>query len=473
MIAIPAIYPVTAHTRHVGPGSTFVAIHGFKENGIDFIPEALRCGASTIVVENEAVIPDIIRESIFSYRAEVVRVENTRKALAELSAAAADYPARKLTIVGFTGTKGKTTSVYLLEHIFRMNGFKVARITGITNMIDGQELPANLTTPQPDYLHQFFKVCVDYGVTHVVMEVAAQALSLYRMETIGLDVAIFTNLGREHFEMYANMEEYCAVKARIFDYTTEMALRLCHASDRFTASLINDAHAIYGYGFSGQHRSYVGLNPVSYPAVAFDYADMHIVCPSLIGLYNAENLLAVVLCAERYGLSGEHINKALASFGIVPGRIERYSLRGNITAIIDYAHNPSSYSALLSTLRPLTDHLIVVFGASGTRDKGKRPLMGAVAAEYADVIVLTSDNPGPEDPLLIMQCIKDGISPTSDVQIVEEPDRAIAISKAYELATPGSIIALLGKGPDEYQVVHGIKTVFSERALLQEFKGVE
>jgi UDP-N-acetylmuramoyl-L-alanyl-D-glutamate--2,6-diaminopimelate ligase len=224
---------------------------------------------------------------------------------------------------------------------------------------------------------------------------------------------------------------------------------------------------IYGYGFTGPNRFFVGRDPSGYPMVSFEYADMHITCKSLVGLYNADNLLAVVICAERYGLSGEEINKALASFSTIPGRMERYALGDNVTAIIDYAHNPSSYTALLSTLRPLTDRLIVVFGASGTRDKGKRPLMGAVAAEYADIIVLTSDNPGPEDPLHIIQCIKEGITLTDRVQVIVEPDRTMAIKKAYTLTAYGSIIALLGKGPDEYQVIDGVKIFFSERIILQ------
>jgi len=193
-----------------------------------------------------------------------------------------------------------------------------------------------------------------------------------------------------------------------------------------------------------------------------------ITCPSLIGLYNAQNLLGVVLVAERYGLSVAQINEALKTFGPIPGRMEKYNLPNNVTAIIDYAHNPSSYEALLSTLRPLTNNLIVLFGASGTRDKGKRPLMGAVAAQFADCIILTSDNPGPEDPLHIIECIKVGVPAEKQNSVIIEPDRAIAIKKAYALATPGAIIALLGKGPDEYQVIQGQKNKFSERTILKE-----
>lgn len=465
MCMMPLIYPVASHTAQVGPGSTFVAIKGFKEDGVDFIPEALARGASTLVVQRDAYIPPSIMAQIYAQHAELIAVENTRHSLAELSAAAAGYPARTLTLIGFTGTKGKTTSVYLLEHVLRMNGFKVARITGVTNMINGVELPASLTTPQPDYLHQFLKLCVAQQVTHVIMEVAAQALSLHRIETLQFDAALFTNLGREHFELYESMEQYCAVKQRIFAYTHDTALRLVNAHDRWTSSLRDPHGTIQTYGFDIP-ADYQAYDATAHPTASFIRNGIRISCPRLIGLYNAQNLLGVTLVAERYGLTGAQINQALSSFPGIPGRMERYTLPGDVTAVIDYAHNPSSYEALLSTLRPLTTHLIVLFGASGTRDKGKRPLMGHVAALYADQIILTADNPGPEDPEHIIACIKEGIPADKLHIVITEPDRHRAIEIAYAQAKAGSIIALLGKGPDEYQIIQGNKSVFSERALL-------
>lgn len=467
MIVMPTMYPVTAHTQYVGSGSTFVAIKGFKEDGVQFISDALARGATKIVVAQDAQVTQEVQHAIQAHNAQLVRVKNTRQALAELSAEAAGYPAQKLNIIGFTGTKGKTTSVYLLEHILRMNGFKTARITGVANMICGQEIPANLTTPQPDYLHQFFKCAFEQGVTHVVMEVAAQALSLNRVDTVTFDAALFTNLGREHFEMYETMEEYCAIKARIFEHTNQNSLCLVHAADTWALSCADTMRNIVHYGF-GIGNQYGAELAETYPGVTFQRNGKAISCPSLIGLYNAQNLLGAVLVAERYGVSAAQINAALESFGTIPGRMEKYELPGNVTAIIDYAHNPSSYEALLSTLRPLTKQLIVLFGASGTRDKGKRPLMGGVAAQFADTIILTSDNPGPEDPMHIISCIRAGIPAESTVMVIEEPDRAKAIQKAHAIAKPGAIIALLGKGPDEYQVIQGQKNRFSERAILKE-----
>ena len=465
---MPTIYPVTAHTQHVGPGSTFVAIKGFKEDGVQFIESALERGATRIVVAEDAQISESIAGAIATRGALFERVSNTRHALAALSAHAAGYPARTLKIVGFTGTKGKTTSVYLLDHILRMNGFKTARITGVANMICGQELPASLTTPQPDYLHQFFKLALEQGVTHVIMEVAAQALSLNRLDTIIFDAALFTNLAREHFEFYATMEEYCAIKRRIFEHTTSDSHCLVHAADQWASATQHELCKIIKYGFDDGDSGYRAENPSAHPAISFTRNGELITCPSLMGLYNAQNLLGTVLVAQHYGLSANQINAALESFGSIPGRMERYSLPGDITAIIDYAHNPSSYEALLSTLRPLTSNLIVMFGASGMRDKGKRPLMGSAAAQFADCIILTSDNPGYEDPRAIIACIKAGIPAEKQRLVIEEPDRELAIQKAYSLACAGTIIALLGKGPDEHQVIQGHKNKFSERMILKE-----
>ena len=309
MISMPIIYPVTAHTQHVGSGSTFVAIKGFKEDGVQFIRVALERGATTIVVADDAQISDHIADAICAYNACLMRVSNTRSALAELSAHAAGYPADKLKIIGFTGTKGKTTSVYVLEHILRMNGFKTARITGVVNMICGQELPANLTTPQPDYLHQFLKLALDNGVTHVIMEVAAQALSLYRVDKITFDAAIFINLGREHFELYTSMEEYCAIKARIFNHTTIDSLCLVHAADQWALLCADQTRNIVSYGFNCGDLQCYATEPLAHPGVSFKRHGETIMCPNLIGLYNAQNLLGAVLVAERYGLSVDQINK--------------------------------------------------------------------------------------------------------------------------------------------------------------------
>jgi UDP-N-acetylmuramoyl-L-alanyl-D-glutamate--2,6-diaminopimelate ligase len=463
---MPLLFPVTAHTQHVGPGSSFVAIKGFSQDGAGHIPEALKRGAHTIVVETGTLLSPETIACINDHNATLVSVPNTRSALAQLSAHAAGNPAQHLKIIGITGTKGKTTSTFLLEHILHNSGIKTARITGVTNRINGYEMPACLTTPQPDYLHQFFKLCVEQGVTHVVMEVAAQALSLDRVHTVVFDGIIFTNIAREHLEFYATMEEYFATKCRIFEHTTEQSICLVNSDDPQCAMLVQHFPSAVSYGFN-KNGMIQAQTVDTQCALIVDLEGNKFTCPSLIGHYNAQNLLGICIMALKLGLSAEKINTALATFGSIPGRMEKYLLPNQALCIIDYAHNPSSYAALLSTLRPLTDHLIVIFGASGTRDKGKRPLMGAQAAAYADLIILTTDNPGPEDPFTIMHDIAAGIPAAAQCVIIKEPDRARAIEIGYAQSRKNSIIALLGKGPDEYQVIQGIKYRFSERELVQ------
>lgn len=463
---IPTVFPVTCHTDHVTYGSTFVAIKGAKYDGIEFIALALKKGATTIVVDECTPIDNALLAEIQKSQAKLIYVSNTRGALASLSAAAAGYPARKLSIIGITGTKGKTTTTYILEHIFRTAGIKVARITGVRNSIDGHEVPANLTTPQPDYLHQFFKVCVEKGVTHVIMEVAAQALSLNRIDTIQLDRVIFTNIAREHFEFYENIQDYFNAKCLILNNLAENGFCFVNGDDKQCATLISKGPHVMRYGFA-QPVEVLAQDISNEKYVTITYNDKMVTCPSLIGHYNASNILAACAIAESYTIPHIIIQSALITCPAIPGRMEKYTLANGATCIIDYAHNPSSYEALLSTIRPLTKHLIVLFGASGSRDSGKRPLMGSIAAHYADIVILTSDNPGTINPLHIIETIVAGIETNHRHKVVIEIDRTQAIKQAYSLSNNESYILLLGKGTDEYQIIGTTKYNFSERMLIQ------
>jgi UDP-N-acetylmuramoyl-L-alanyl-D-glutamate--2,6-diaminopimelate ligase len=464
-ITMPSIWPVTAHTQHVGAGSIFVAINGFNQNGEQYISEALARSASTIVVADTAKLAVNTIENIADHRATLIKVPNTRLALATLSAQAAGYPAQKLEIIGITGTKGKTTTVFLLEHILRCAGISTARITGVNNSINGNVIPSSLTTPQPDYLHQFFKVCVEHGVTHVVMEVAAQALSLDRVATVQFSHTVFTNFAREHLEFYKNMDEYCTAKLHIFKQAKDGGLHLINGDDPFCTRATYTVPCVQTFGFLPS--STIQAHEVHVEHGVSIAIDNHIFyCPGLIGHFNAQNMLAACLVARACAVSPQCINKALATFSPVPGRMEPYAMPNGATCIIDYAHNPSSYEALLSTLRPRTDCLIVLFGASGTRDAGKRPYMGAIAAQYADHIILTSDNPGMVDAFSIINDIIAGIPVEHRYKVIIETDREQAICRGYSLTCPNALLVLLGKGTDEYQVIQGARHYFSERNII-------
>ena len=464
---MPEIFPVTAHTKHVGPGSTFVAIKGAKEDGINYISQAIELGAYEIVVAEDAQIPDNVQELINSNNIMVTRSSNTRVCLALMSARACGFPAQKLKIIGVTGTKGKTTTCYLLEHILATAGYKTALSTTVTSKILDSEFKSPLTTPQPDYLQVFLKLCVSQGVELVVMEVSAQALSLHRLEGITFDGIIWTNFSQEHAEFYPTIDQYFKAKCDIFKKLKSGSWAYINADDPFIEQCKNHSDSIKTYGFIS-HAAYSKAEYLGNQnkQVSFSLDKHQYSCKSLMGSFNSYNCLAAASMALQLGVPCHDVAHALTLFQKVPGRLERYTLPNGALGIIDYAHNPSSYTAVLSLLAQSTDHLIVVFAAGGDRDKTKRPIMGEIAAQYGSVLILTSDNPRSENPATIADDVERGIPAESLNKVVRELDREKAIKKAYELSRSGSIIVLLGKGPDEYQIIGGNTLPFSEKSIL-------
>lgn len=469
---MPDVYPVACHSKHVGPGSVFVAIQGAKDDGINYIPEALERGAQEIIIAESVILPHDIVEKIEHSGVILSRTDNPRRCLALRSAYACGFPAQKLKIIGVTGTKGKTTTSYLLEHILAHAGFKTALSTTITSRILNTEFRSPLTTPQPDYLQLFLKLCLQAEVEIVVMEVSAQALSLSRTEGIMFDGVIFTNFDHEHSEFYTDIHDYFNAKCQIFNKRKPGAIACINADDAWVKTLIGTYAGTKTFGFSAADETVRGhLVGDQHDHVAFNlYAhniDQTLVCPSLIGRYNAYNCLASTSMALTLGIEPSVIAQALNSFTRVPGRLERYLLPNGAIAFIDYAHNPSSYEAVLSLLSTFTNNLIVVFGAGGDRDRTKRPKMGSIAARYGHVLILTSDNPRSEDPDFIADEVFAGIPQQAHNKVIRELDREKAIHKAYECSQPGSIVVLLGKGPDEYQIIGKTKFPFSESAILR------
>ncbi len=469
--SFPQQYPVACHTDNVGPGTVFVAIRGQKDDGIRFITTAIERGATEVVIQQGSVLPQDVMILIAQRNVVVHTVADTRLVLAQLSAQAAGYPAKKLRIIGITGTKGKTTTSFLLEHILRTAGKKTALLGTVKNRIVGVDLPAPLTTPQPDYLQQFLKLCVDQSVEYVVMEVAAQALTLHRVYGILFDGVIFTNFSHEHLEFYANLADYFAAKKMIFAQVKSQAPLLINADDNACQALIQEQNNITTFGMRGTVAIHGTCNVISQGLSLQGFAGTEpftIYNSRLMGGFNGYNILAALGMAFKLGITIPIIEQALTTFEGVPGRLEQYLLKNGASFIIDYAHNPSSYEAVLSLLKSKTDHLIVIFGAGGGRDKSKRPIMGRIASELADQIILTSDNPRDEEAQDIVLDILAGIDPDKHSKVLIQLDRERAIHKAYDLSKQGSIIAILGKGADEYQLVKGVKTPFSEAAIIRQ-----
>lgn len=462
----PRLYPVTAHTDHVGPGSTFVAIKGTQYDGVTYISQAIERGATTIVVAQDTVIEQSVRDLISRAGVGLVFVENTRQALAQLSARSLGHPAKKLKILGVTGTKGKTTSVYLLEHLLRASGRTTALISTVHNYINGERVDGALTTPLPDYLHVFFDLCVTSGVEYVVMEVSAQSLVLHRLEDIFFEGIIFTNFDQEHAEFFATMDDYFHAKSLIFNHLRSSAPAILNGDD----SSVQKIESGKKIGFSPTADYRIVQHAISSRGsrfvMAYNHQEVAFESSTLIGLFNVYNSVGCLALLIELGFSPPELAAGLATFVRVPGRLECYALPNGARCFIDYAHTPGSYQSVLSLLRSLTDQLIVVFGAGGNRDRTKRPQMGKIAAEIADVVIITTDNPRTEDPERIVQDIAAGIAPEYAHKIWYEPDRETAIKKAYVSSRSTSVIALLGKGPDEYQEVKGVKIPLSEKQIL-------
>lgn len=470
----PTVYSVACHTDNVGPGTTFVAIKGVCQDGVAYIPKALAQGATTIVVHNDAVLSEELYNLIQSHDAVLTRVPNTRQALALLSAQAYGNPAEQLRLIGVTGTKGKTTSVFLLEHVLRTAGYKTALLSSAHNSIVGNSVPTHLTTQHPDYLHVFFNECVQQGVEWVVMEVAAQAFSLHRVDGLLFDAILFTNFDQTHAEFYATVDDYFAAKCRIFTQRKVTAPVVINADNHWCLQAIEQQTLVATYSLVKQDVTFpVKVVENTGHSVTFDalvsHAKVRFSCPSLIGLFSVYNLAGVACLALQLGIDVSSIVQAFASFGIVPGRLERYQLANGATCIIDYAHNTLSFESILSTLRPLTNSLIVVFGCGGDRDRTMRPRMGAVAVQYADTVIVTTDNPRSEDVVTICADIVSGIGEENKHKLKIIVDRKEAIEYAYSIASDDTFIAILGKGRDEYQLIGTQKTFFSD---IQTVKGL-
>lgn len=470
---MPSVFPVACHTNNIGKGSTFVAIKGQQEDGGLYILKALEKGASKIVVENNATLSEEIKKHITAMGAELVFVDSARTALAELSAKAADYPAQKLKIIGITGTKGKSTTTHMLYHLLKATGASVACLSTVHNLINDVVFTAPLTTAQPDYLHQFLKLCVKENIEYVVMEVAAQAFTFNRVDNITFDAFIFTNLEREHGELYPTLENYLEAKCELFKHLKSDAPVVVNSDNEYSKIIIKRYQSTYNLlpftfdqksdpivlqAFYNQNND--GIQSITYQKNTFYYTGFS-------GLFNGYNIVSALLALKECNLSIiDTNNNNPFIFPPLSGRCEQYQLPNKACAIIDYAHTPQSFIAILSNIKQLTPHLIVIFGAGGGKDHEKRPLMGKIASEIADLVIITSDNPRNEDPTIIAQMIQNGVDQKNQYKIIIELDRQKAIESAYKKSQPSSYIMLLGKGPEEYQIIGDKKLFFSEKEIL-------
>lgn len=455
---------VTLSSRRVLPGDLYAALPGQRAHGIDFLEEAMGAGAA-------AVITDAAGAERVGSRVPVVSVESPRALLGGVSARVYGNPAAALTVIGVTGTQGKTTTTRLAEGACTRSGTPAAVMGTVGTRIKGRTVPTALTTPEAPDLHGLFARMRDEGVRVCFMEVSSHALVMGRVDGLVFDVAVFTNLGRDHLDFHRDLDDYFAAKAALF--TPERARRaLVNAQDEHGRRLLERAVIpTRGFAVSGPADWRAERIEASATGSAFDIVGPDIgPIRSRVGLpgaFNVGNALAALAGCAEAGLELAPIAGALGEESRVPGRFERIDEGQDFAVVVDYAHKPDALSAALGTLRPLTDRLILVVGAGGDRDRGKRPLMGEIGGRLADVLVVTDDNPRGEDPAAIRRELLAGAADAT-AQVIEIGDRRAAIRRALQEAAPGAIVVIAGKGHESGQEVAGRIHPFDDRTVAHE-----
>lgn len=451
---------VAYDSRKAGEGCVFVAVSGFETDGHKYIAAAAASGAVCCVCERapETDIPYVL-------------VSDSRKALAFISRNFFGCPADGMKLIGITGTNGKTTSTYLIKHMLeKCLGAKVGLIGTNGNMIGSRFLHAERTTPESYELQELFAEMAAAGCTHVVMEVSSHSLALDRVAGLRFSAAVFTNLTQDHLDFHGSMEEYAAAKAKLFSMCDSASVNsddewaeymADHAQCRVMRFAVKDSYA----DLTARNLRLSASGVRFYALCGSSLEPVEIGIPGMFSVYNA---LGVISCGLQLGIDLGSCCASLADAKGVKGRVEVVPTDGDYTIIIDYAHTPDALVNVLSSLRAVTDgRLVAVFGCGGDRDRTKRPLMGKAAADNADFLVVTSDNPRTEEPEAIIADILRGLegSRTPHKTIVSRPE---AIEWAIENHLPGDVIVLAGKGHEDYQIVGKTKHHMDEREIVAE-----
>lgn len=455
---------ITHDSRAVTPGAVFVAVPGQRADGAVFAAQAIANGAVAVVAESPA--PDEL-----TGRATVpwVRTPDARLALAELAAVFYDHPSEALTVVGVTGTNGKTTTTYLLASVLDAAGMPCGRLGTVsvrTGPVPGDETDAAHTTPESNEVQRLLREMVTRGCTSCAMEVSSHALVLHRVASLRFSAAIFTNLTRDHLDFHGDMATYFEAKRRLFDLLPAGAPAALNIDDPRGVELTTRVSRAITYGVNTAADVRPEGVQSSLDGLTFDVRTPRgrlAVRSPLVGWPNVSNILGVVACAVALDIPDAAIEQGLAQLDGVPGRFQVVSgSTDDVRVVVDYAHTDDALKNLLETARPLTHgRLITVFGCGGDRDRSKRPLMGAVAARLSDLVVLTSDNPRSEEPERIIDEIKRGIVQPADpgapkrtgTPLLVHLDRRIAIEQAIRAARAGDVVLIAGKGHEKYQVI--------------------
>jgi UDP-N-acetylmuramoyl-L-alanyl-D-glutamate--2,6-diaminopimelate ligase len=469
--APPAVVrAVTADSRRVEPGDCFVAVPGFKQDARRFVPEAVARGAGLVVTEGEP-LPDLSVAQVI--------VPAVRPALARLAGAYHGHPSASLALVGITGTNGKTTTSYLVDALLRARGLRTGILGTIQYVLGDEVRPAGQTTPEALEIQAMLAEMRERGIGGVAMEVSSHALALSRVEGLAFDVAVFTNLTQDHLDFHGTLDEYRRAKRRLFELLAaspkSRPTAVVNVDDPAAAEMVRGLQvAVLGFGL-GRGAGVRAIEHVS----DLDGIHMTVETPrgrltlasSLIGEHNVMNLLGAIGTGLALGLEPDAIAGALAPVTTVPGRFEQVDVGQPFLVVVDYAHTPDALERVLTTARKITrGRLAVVFGCGGDRDRGKRPIMGEIAARLADRVWATSDNPRSERPAAILDEVVAGVRRVGGAEgrCLAEPDRRAAIAAALAWAAAGDTVVIAGKGHETYQIVGADVLPFDDRAVARE-----
>ncbi len=466
-----AVSSIAYDSRAVGPGAVFVALKGQRADGSAFARQAIERGAVAVVSE-QAAPPDV--------HVPWAIVADARLALALLAAVFYHHPSRDMRVVGITGTNGKTTTAYLIASVFEAAGIRCGILGTVAYRIGpgpADTRTAERTTPEAPEVQKFLREMVDRGCGACAMEVSSHALSLRRVDGTTFAAAVFTNLTRDHLDFHADMEDYFRAKRRLFEMLPRSAPSLLNVDDPRGDALAEAGGRPVTYGIN--HSADIRPGPLTFSLDGLQFeirtprGTLH-VRSKLVGRPNVYNILAAAATATALDLPFDAIERGIQNLEGVPGRFEVVSRAADgVTVVVDYAHTDDALRNLLDTARPLTrGRLITVFGCGGDRDRTKRPLMGAVAGRLSDIIVITSDNPRSEDPARIIEDVQRGLTADTRRGAAQRQlaiaDRRAAIARAIEIARPGDLVLIAGKGHEKYQVIGDRVLPFDDVAVAQE-----
>ncbi len=445
--------------QEIGKGTLFFCVSGLHMDAHNFAPDVVKRGASALIVERKLDVdcPQIV-------------VENVRHAMSYIASAFHGNPSSKLKMLGITGTKGKTTTSFLLKSILEKAGFKVGLIGTVCTLIGDKQKDAGKTTPDPIEFQELLHEMVDEGVNYVVMEVSAHALHMHRIAGVDFEAAAFTNLSVDHLDYFKTMENYLEAKLLIKE---QCKMLFINCDDERVISRAQEKGIDFvRFGIRAQADIYAREIEFTESGLSFTLcyhkrkkAEINM---NMTGIFNVYNALTAASIAECIGIDIAPIKAGLEAVKAVPGRIELLDTKTPYRVILDYAHSPDALENILNAVRPTTKgRLICLFGCGGGRDQTKRPIMGEISGRLADLSIITSDNPRNEEPNTIIQSIVEGIEQTSGEYVVIE-NRREAIRYALSIANEADAVVLAGKGHETYQEINGVKHPFDEKVIVQE-----